>query len=553
MLKKILRKYFTTANTTNTSTNINNTSIIKFNSPNITHLTYFRSLLKSDQILSNFENTTNNNNTNTDNLTKYNTDWLNKYTGYSKLVLKPKTNLEVSSILQYCNTHFLSVIPQGGNTGLVGGSVPNNDEVIISLEKMNVIFGVENSNISTVHSQAGVVLATLNSYTLDNFNKVIPLDLGAKGSCFIGGNLATHAGGIHFMQYGSLRNNCMEITAVLANGDIVKFNSNTSSNKSNDRLNLKNIIIGSEGTLGIITECKMKIYEPPIHSNILLLGLQSFEQIQKLYIQSKKYFGNNLTAIEFFDKNSRSLLENTLHMEFPFDDECNFYLLIEVSIFKDEENQDNSEKQDSSSLNSQITNSIIDFLESVEKNIQENNNTDLDSDLNSNLDSDLFSSTLISQNLTQFSSIWQLRERIAESGVKYGICLKYDISLSLENMYSFVEEIRSLVGNKAIVIGYGHIGDYNVHLNVCYKGYEKDSEYYELVDLVEPYIFDRLKVLKGSISAEHGVGQCKTKYLNRTQSEESIDLMKNIKKVFDPKGIMNPYKIFDTNESNSKI
>ena len=431
----------------------------------------------------------------------YNTDWTNKYKGNSKLVLKPKSTQEVSKILKYCNERRLAVVPQGGNTGLVGGSVPVFDEIVINMYRMNKIIGFDNTS-NTLHTEAGCILESLNKY-LEERGYVMPLDLGAKGSCHIGGNLATCAGGIHFVKYGSIRNNCKGITAVLPDGTIVDCMNPLP--KNNTGYDLKQLFINSEGTLGIITEALINCHKKLNFKNLAFIGVEKFEDIIQIYIKSKNVLCDNLHAIEFIDDSCLKLSEKHGKLTSPLDKRYPFYLLIEVAS-----NNEN---------NYQV---LEDFV--------------------GNLD---VPDGVIAHDESQTRKIWELRERQAEMAVKEGLCLKYDVSLKLEHFYKIVEDTRKRVGNLATTLGYGHIGDYNLHLNVCLPGYERNEQYHQVVDLCEPWIFDYLKNINGSISAEHGIGVLKTKYLDRTQSLENIQLMRDIKRTIDKNWIMNPYKVID--------
>lgn len=502
-----------------------------FNELNENHILFFIGLLGKDYIMLDKGNSNSNDNNHLD---KYNKDWLKKFIGNSKLVLKPVSVKEISEILKYCNKEKLALVPQGGNTGLVGGSVPIYDEIILSMERLNKIISFDETT-NVVEAEAGVILEQMNNYLEENFNRVFPLDLGAKGSCMLGGNLATNAGGIHFIQFGSLKSNIEEIEFVTTQGEIIVLNIN------NDPFGLRNIIIGSEGTLGVITKLKMRTYEKKKFSNALLLRLPSFKKLIYFYNKFKSELSNSISAIEFFDSYSMKLTEEMLMLENPFeqhlqqsdesiDDSSNlnkfnfsvikneFYLLLELQT------------------NTNETDNIENILNLLDHCIEEDYENDVDS--------------IFSQDETQLRGIWELRERISEASVKKGYCFKYDVSLNLKDMYSLVEILREKIGDKALVIGYGHVGDCNVHINICLDSYEKNDNFYDVLNILEPFIFDYLREVNGSISAEHGVGQCKVDYLNRNHSEENIELMRRIKQSFDPNLILNPYKVIRMNYKN---
>jgi len=437
-------------------------------------------------------------------LKKYNTDWLNLFIGSSKVVLNPKTTTEVSKILSYCNSQRIGVTPQGGNTSLCGGSVPVFDEVILNFQKMNKIINFDPIS-STLHCEAGCILQTLNEF-VEKQGFTMPIDLGAKGSCFIGGNLSTNAGGIHFVQHGSLRSNCKGIKAVIADGTVIE--NMLPLPKNNTGYDLKQLFIGSEGTLGVITECLIHCPRKLKFSEVALIGVNKFEDVIKIYQLSKNIIGNNLSAIEFFDSDSLKLIEKHTANRSPINKQYPFYILIESSSNTDD-NKDALQK----------------LFEKIE----------LDSDFDG----------IISEGENQFKKIWEIREDLGAVTVKEGITLSYDFSLNLKDFYKLVDMTReTLKGHPVVVTGFGHIGDYNLHLMVSYNKSVKDEEFKKIESIMEPWIFNKLGEFKGSISAEHGVGLHKIDYLNLTQQDTSINLMKSLKRVMDPNNILNPYKLY---------
>ena len=461
-----------------------------FNKLSQKDLNYFRDILKKEDVI-----------TSQSDLDYYNTDWLKKYKGNAPVVLKPKSTEQVSKILKYCNINKLAVVPQGGNTGLVGGSVPVFDEIIINLSKMSSIYSYDELT-STLHCQAGCILENLNRY-LENKGQIMPLDLGAKGSCFIGGNLATNAGGIHFVKYGSMRKNCKGLKAVLADGSIIDCTS--AMPKNNTGYDLKQLFIGSEGTLGIITECLIQTYPKENYKELAMIAVEKFEDVIRIFTECKERLADVISAIEFFDTNALVIQEKHGRIS-PLREKFPFYLVIEVG---------------SQSANSNIRETLEGFLSEI--NLQDG---------------------VIAQDETQKKKIWELRETIAEGASKGGLVLSYDISLPLQKFYEVVEQTRKRVDCLADVIAYGHIGDNNLHLNVCYCKFERDENFHKLEKIMEPFVYDFVQDCGGSISAEHGIGVCKAEYINRSQTNDSIELMKIIKSAMDPNGIMNPYKIF---------
>lgn len=434
-----------------------------------------------------------------DELEGYNTDWLGTVRGSSAVLLKPKTTEEVSKILAYCNERLLATCPQGGNTGLVGGSVPVFDEVIISTSLMNKIESVDEWS-GVVTCEAGCILEVLDQHVAE-YGLMMPLDLGAKGSCQIGGNVSTNAGGLRLLRYGSLHGSVLGVEAVLASGEVVDCLS--TMKKDNTGYDLKHLFIGSEGTLGLVTKVTVQCPPRPLATNLAFLGLHSFEDVLQTFKDAKGKLGEILSSCELIDRSSMECVETNLKISPPIEPHP-FYMLIETS-------GSNSE-HDEEKLNS--------FLEYVMETGQVTDGT-------------------VASEPSKIYDIWQLRERIAEALLHDGYCYKYDISLPLPKFYKLVEDMRIQLGDKVIrCCGYGHVGDGNLHLNITTKGYEKD-----VLHLIEPFVYEWTAETRGSISAEHGLGFKKRNYIHFSKSSSAIKLMKQMKAVMDPNGILNPYKV----------
>jgi len=262
-------------------------------------------------------------------LQQYNMDWTKKYKGNSKLVVRPKTTEEVSAILRYCNERKLAVVPQGGNTGLVGGSQPVFDEIVVSFARMNKILSFDES-YGILTCEAGCILQDLHSY-LNERGYLMPLDLGAKGSCQIGGNLATNAGGIHFIKYNSLHANCMGLQVVVANGTILDNMGNL--RKDNTGYDLKHLFIGAEGTLGAITRCGILCPPLPKYRHLALVSCRSFSDVVQILRLAKRELSDILQAVEFMDENSMHTTITQLGFKYPFESKkmYPFYCLVEVA------------------------------------------------------------------------------------------------------------------------------------------------------------------------------------------------------------------------------
>ncbi|XP_057766180.1 D-2-hydroxyglutarate dehydrogenase, mitochondrial isoform X2 [Salvia miltiorrhiza] len=401
-----------------------------------------------------------------------NTDWMRKYKGSSKLMLQPRSTQEVSQILDYCNSRCLAVVPQGGNTGLVGGSIPVHDEVIINIGSMNNILSFDKVSGILV-CEAGCILENLISF-LDNEGYIMPLDLGAKGSCQIGGNVSTNAGGLRLLRYGSLHGS----------------------------------VLGSEGSLGIVT--KVSILTPPKLSsvNLAFLACEDYLSCQKILLEAKRKLGEILSAFEFLDINAMDLvLKHIDGLRDPLpSSKHNFYVLIETT--------GSMESHDKEKLEAFLVQAI---------------------------ESELLTDGVVAQDINQASSFWRIREGVPEALLKEGATYKYDLSLPPEKMYDLVEEMRGRLGTTSNVVAYGHLGDGNLHLNISTQQYD-DS----ILAKIEPFVYEWTSKQRGSISAEHGIGLMKASKIHYSKSAETVQVMAAIKKVLDPNGILNPYKVLPT-------
>ena len=429
----------------------------------------------------------------------HNVDWLKMVQGTSKVLLKPKTTKEVSDILSYCNSRSLAVVPQGGNTGLVGGSVPLFDEIIVSMSLMNQVLSFDDVS-GILICQAGCILESLENMMEDR-GFIMPLDLGAKGSCHIGGNIATNAGGLRLLRFGSLHGNVLGLEVVLSDGTILDCLS--SMRKNNTGYDVKQLFIGSEGTLGIITAASILVPTRPKTVNVAFLGCESFSDVLKIYKLARSMLGEILSAFEFLDDFCMDLVEMHLGLHNPISKQP-FYVLLETS--------GSNSTHDEQKLDA--------FLEKVMAESTAQDGT-------------------LATDLSKIKTVWDLRERIAEALMYCGTVYKYDLSLPLPKMYELVSHMREKLGDKVTnVVGYGHLGDGNLHLNFTTNHYSD-----EVLNLIEPYVYEWTANHCGSISAEHGLGFKKANYIHFSQSSSSVTLMKGLKQLLDPKGILNPYKV----------
>ncbi|CAK7202429.1 D-lactate ferricytochrome c oxidoreductase [Sporothrix eucalyptigena] len=440
----------------------------------------------------------------------FNGDWMRKYRGHSQLVLRPGSTEEVSKVLKYCNDHRLAVVPQGGNTGLVGGSVPVFDEVVISMSRMQTIRSFDDVS-GTLVVDAGVVLEAADTYLAER-GYLFPLDLGAKGSCHIGGNVSTNAGGLRLLRYGSLHGTVLGVEAVLPDGTIV--DDLCKLRKNNTGYDLKQLFIGAEGTLGIVTGVSIACPQRPAAVNVAFLGLSSYEQALRAFREAKSQLSEILSAFELMDAGSQHIVRTVRpDARRPLDGEHDFYCLIETS--------GSNAEHDTAKLEA--------FLEDV-------------------MGKEIVEDGVVAQDETQVKALWTWREGITECLGHLGGVYKYDVSIPLPELYQLVEDTRTQLESKGLigesdefpaakVVGYGHMGDANLHLNIAVRRYDEAVE-----KALEPFVYEWISKRQGSISAEHGLGLAKKKYIGYSRNETMVGLMKQIKNTFDPNGIMNPYK-----------
>ena len=457
------------------------------------HVAFFNELLGRSRVI-----------VDPDECESYNIDFSRIVRGKSNLVLKPKNTNEVSSVLKYCNENRLAVCPQSGNTGLVGGSVPVFDEIVLSMKLMNKI--IETNELEGVLTcEAGCVLEDLENH-LATVGLMMPIDLGAKGSCLIGGCVSTNAGGLRLLRYGNLHGNVMGLEAVKANGYVVDC-LNTLK-KNNTGYHLKHLFIGSEGTLGVVTKVAVQCPPLPKAINVTFLGLKSFDQVLKAFRLAKKELGEILSSYEMMDKLSLDVSIQQFGLKNPLtskSDGHEFYVLLETSG----SNASHDEEKLASFVEKALSEGIVE------------------------------DGTLTSDP-AKIKSIWSVRERISEGILREGYVFKYDVSIPLQSFYKVIEVLRERLRDPRIIriSGYGHLGDGNIHVQVSTASYEP-----EVAAQLQPFIFEYISSLRGSVSAEHGVGFTKTKYLHMSRTPSEIELMYDLKKLMDPKGILNPYKV----------
>ncbi|MBU3541508.1 FAD-binding oxidoreductase [Polynucleobacter sp. UB-Tiil-W10] len=442
----------------------------------------------------------------------YLTDWRKRFIGKALAVLLPCNSAEVSNIVKLCAEHQIAIVPQGGHTGFCGGATPDNSgtQIILNLKRMNQIREIDIAN-QTITVEAGCILQTLQEKAVEQ-GFLFPLSLGAEGSCMIGGNLATNAGGTNVLRYGNARDLCLGLEVVTAKGEV--WNGIKGLRKDNTGYDLRDLFVGSEGTLGIITAAVMKLYPLPISQWTTLVACQSIASSIALLNLFQKRATSLLTGFEMMTQESLDLNEKHFpHMANPLQGNPPFTILIELSDHESEEH-------------------VRQLLETI---------------LEEAFESHLISNAVIASNLGQANAFWHMREHITLAQAEEGANLKHDITIPLSSLDSFIKETDALMRDKypgVRIINFGHLGDGNLHYNIAPplgldpKIFNESNE-----KPIHELVYAQVERCHGSISAEHGVGQLKLDDLRAHKGEVAHELMKTLKRALDPQNILNPHKV----------
>lgn len=441
----------------------------------------------------------------------YLTDWRGRHVGKALLVALPKSTRETSNLVSYCYKNNIGMVPQGGNTGLVQGGIPGTggEEVVISMKRMNQILDLNTgSNIATV--EAGVVLEALQNAAAD-LDRLFPLSLGAEGSCLVGGNISTNAGGIHVMRFGPMRDLVLGLEVVLPGGDI--WDGLKGLRKDNTGLDLKQLFIGAEGTLGIITKATLRLFPAPKTKATAIVAATSARDLMSTLTFLQEEFGERLTAFEIFpDGPLGMVLEHIPGTRDPFSSPHPWYGVIDL--------WDSEPRQD---LEESFANA-----------------------LGKALDKGWLKDAVPAKSEGQAKGFWLLRETIAEAQKKDGDGIKHDVSVPIDKIPEFLE--RADIAVEKILpnfkrAAFGHAGDGNIHYDPCPPQGMDQKTFLGFKARVNRAVHDIVADLNGSISAEHGIGTTRLSELAHYKPEIDLELFRTIKKSFDPKGLMNPGKL----------
>ena len=428
----------------------------------------------------------------------YSDDWTGRYRGFARAVISPQSTDEVVEILKWCSTNQVGVVPQGGNTGMVGGSTPLNGELIISLRKMkNVNFSDTNDN--QIVAEAGATLLEIQNLALER-SMIYGVDFAARDSATIGGTIATNAGGLNVLRYGTTRRQIISVEAVTGTGEII--GNLNGLDKDNTGYHLPSLLCGSEGTLAIVTRAKLRLRPKPKENVSILFGLDTIQDAVNL-TEACVSTSTEIIACELFFQKGVDLVREAYDLQPLWNNRNSIYLLCEFA-------------GDSGVLDRLNENVLGEMLRTHD-------------------------SILVATSDRERQRLWQYRELHTLAISNKGIPLKLDVTIPLGNLTHFLDSIATICGNinpLSIPYVFGHSADGNMHLNIL----QSEPNVAEMEEEILKFVVS----LDGSISAEHGIGRAKAPYLHLQRNEEEIRLFREMKKSFDPKGILNPDVIFPT-------
>ncbi len=434
----------------------------------------------------------------------YGRDWTRRWTPAPLAIALPASIAEVQTIARWASAHRVGLVPSGGRTGLSGGAVAANGELVVSFERMNRVVAFDAID-RTLTVQPGIALEAVHNSAREH-GLIYPVDFAARGSCSIGGNIATNAGGIRVIRYGNTREWIAGLTLVTAAGDLLELNRGLIKNSSG--YDLRHLVIGAEGTLGLVVEATLRLTDPPPPSQVMVFAVPAMDALMQVFDACRRAL--TLSAFEFFT--DRALHHVVAHgARRPFDDDSMYYVITEFDAGSEAQQQ-----------------AALDVFEHC-------------------LAQGWVTDGVLSQSEAQAAELWVLREAITESLAPWRP-YKNDISVRISAVPAFLHEMQTLLTAEYPhfdVVWFGHIGDGNLHINVLKPADMDDSEFIAQCERVTKHLGETLQRHGGSISAEHGIGLVKKPYLTSTRSPMEIAMMRGVRQTFDPLGIMNPGKVFD--------
>jgi FAD/FMN-containing dehydrogenase len=435
----------------------------------------------------------------------YMKEWRDIWVGKSPLVLRPASTEEISRILKLASETGTAIVPQSGNTGLVGGQIPfeNGQELLLSLDRMTKILRVDAAD-NTMTVQAGATLKSVQDAAVEA-GRLFPLSLASEGSCRIGGNLSTNAGGLNVLAYGNARDLCLGLEVVLPDGRI--WNGLRRLRKDNTGYDLKNLFIGAEGTLGVITAAVLKLYPKPLSHETAFIAVASPQAAVDLLSLAREMSGNRVVAFELMPRIAMDFTVKHMGVTNPLAEFSPWYALSELA--------------------DPAAGSFELILEEA-------------------MARGLVTDATVAQSETQRQALWAIRELMPESQKFEGGSIKHDVSVPVSKIPQFIAEATLAVNlfmPGARVMSFGHMGDGNMHFNVSQPPGMDKKKYLDGWNEMNKVVFDVVLRFGGSISAEHGIGRLKKHHMPAIKSLVELQMMRDLKILFDPKNIMNPGKV----------
>jgi FAD/FMN-containing dehydrogenase len=447
-------------------------------------------------------------------LTAWEQDWRKRSRGKALAVVRPASTQQVAEVVKACAAAGTAIVPQGGNTGLAVGSIPDDSgtQVLLSLQRLNAVRAIDAANL-TMTVEAGCVLQSLQE-AAEKAGFLFPLSLAAEGSCTIGGNLATNAGGTQVLRYGNTRELCLGLEVVTPQGEV--WEGTSGLRKDNTGYDLRDLLIGSEGTLGIITAATMKLYPLPAAQLTAWAAVPSLEQAVALLGLAHQQLGPGLTGFEVMGRFALSLVARhfpALRVPFIDDAATPYGVLLENS---DSESEDHAR-------------------------------TRFEALLQTAFEAGCVTDAVVAENLAQARQLWHIRESIPLAQAEEGLNIKHDISIPVSRIPAFVAETDALLGREIAgvrLVNFGHLGDGNLHYNVqAPEGGDPKAFLREQEERINTLVYDAVAQFGGSFSAEHGVGSLKVDKLEKHKSPVALGMMRAIKRGLDPQNILNPGRV----------
>ncbi|RYF81057.1 MAG: FAD-binding oxidoreductase [Comamonadaceae bacterium] len=447
-------------------------------------------------------------------LTAYEQDWRKRARGKALAVVRPGNTAEVAAVVKACAAAGVALVPQGGNTGLAVGAIPDasGQQLLLSLTRLNTVREIDAANL-TMTVEAGCILQTLQD-TAEKAGFLFPLSLAAEGSCTIGGNLATNAGGTQVVRYGNTRDLCLGLEVVTAQGEV--WQGTSGLRKDNTGYDLRDLFIGSEGTLGIITAATMKLYPQPAAQLTAWAAVPSFDAAVNLLGLAHQHLGSGLTGFEVMGRFALSLVDKHMpQLRVPFIDNADVPYCV--------------------------------LLENSDSESEEHARGRFEALLETAFEAGCVSDAVVAENLSQAHQLWHIRESIPLAQAEEGLNIKHDISVPVSRIPAFCAETDALMRREipgVRLVNFGHLGDGNLHYNVQApadgdaKAFLRDEE-----ERVNTLVYDQVEKFGGSFSAEHGIGELKVHKLEKHKSPVALGMMRAIKAALDPQGILNPGRV----------